>query len=178
MRIVSGKYRRTNLNSLEGDSTRPTKDMVKEALFDSIQIMPDESLLDLFAGSGAIGIEAISRYGKATFNDANIKAVKVIESNLAKINEEAKVLNLDYKECLRKVKNEGFDYMFVDPPYAFEEYENVFKLANEFNVMNNNSKIILEVKSDRVLPEEIEDYILYKERKYGISKLLYFKRKK
>lgn len=177
MRIISGKYKRTNLNSLEGDSTRPTKDMVKEALFDSIQMMPDESLLDLFAGSGAIGIEAISRFGKAVFNDANIKAVRVIESNLEKIKEDAKVLNLDYAECLRMVKDEGFDYMFVDPPYAFEEYENIFKLANKYNVMNDDPRIILEVKSDRTLPEEIEDYILYKERKYGISKLLYYKRR-
>lgn len=177
MRIISGKYKRTNLNSLEGDSTRPTKDMVKEALFDSIQIMPDESLLDLFAGSGAIGIEALSRHAKATFNDANIKAVKVIESNLNKIHENAKVLNLDYKECLSKLRNEGFDYLFVDPPYIFDEYENIFKLCNEYNVMAENSRIILEVKADKNIKEEIEDYILYKERKYGICKLLYFKRR-
>ena len=178
MRIIAGKYKKTPLKTIESDSTRPTKDMVKEALFDSIQIMPDEKLLDLFAGSGAIGIEAISRGAKAEFNDLNREAIKVIEANLDKIHEEAKVLNLNYDECLAKQKDGKFDYLFVDPPYAFEQYDNIFVLANKYNVMNDKGLIILEVKADRSFKEEYEDYKLFKEKKYGICKLLYYRRSK
>ena len=176
MRIISGKYKRTNLITLEGESTRPTKDMIKEALFDTLQIQSGELLLDLFAGSGAIGIETISRGGKAEFNDLNREAVKIIEANLDKIHEEAKVLNLNYDECLRMVRNQGFDYLFADPPYAFEEYENIFKLCGEYDVMNKNGIIILEVKADNNIKEEIENYKLFKDKKYGIARLLYYRR--
>ena len=103
MRIIAGKYKRTPLNTLEGDDiTRPTKDMVREALFSSIMIYSDTSFLDLFAGSGAIGLEALSRGAEeVVFNDINREAVKVIGSNLAKVKENRQVMNLDYKDCIR-----------------------------------------------------------------------------
>ena len=80
MRVVAGKYRGTNLFTLEGNNTRPTKDMVKEALFSSLMVMPDESFLDIFSGSGAIGIEAISRgLDDVVFNDLNKDACKMMK---------------------------------------------------------------------------------------------------
>lgn len=177
MRIVSGKYKRTPLNTLEGDLTRPTKDMVKEALFDSLQVKKGDSFLDLFSGSGAIGIEAISRDASpVVFNDNNKDAVKIIESNLDKINEHARVLNLDYKECLQKLRNNQFDYIFVDPPYIFDEYLNILELVNSNNVLNNLGIIVFEVKKTVDLPQ---DYLTFKQtkvKKYGLSKLIYYKK--
>ena len=86
MRIVAGKYKRKNLITLTGDDTRPTKDMVKEAIFDTIQIKDSDFFLDLFSGSGAIGIEALSRGAyKVIFNDNNIKAVEIINNKPKKV---------------------------------------------------------------------------------------------
>lgn len=178
MRIVAGKYKRTPLVSLDGDSTRPTKDMVKEALFDALQVCEGESFLDLFSGSGAIGIEAISRgCNKVVFNDSNKQAVKIIETNLDKIHENARVLNLDYEECLFKLNDTPFDYIFLDPPYAFDEYDKVFELIEKFHLLSKNGIVISEVRKDVYLKEEYNEVILYKERKYGISKLLYYRKK-
>ena len=176
MRVVAGKYRGTNLYTLEGNNTRPTKDMVKEALFSSLMVMPDESFLDIFSGSGAIGIEAISRgLSDVIFNDYNRDACKIIEKNLDKIKVKKKVYNLDYKDLLNSLKT-SFDYIFADPPYAFEHYDELFELIQKNNLLNKKGIIVLEVKSDNKLKERFGAYILYKERKYGISKLLYYRK--
>ena len=176
MRVVAGKYRGTNLYTLEGNNTRPTKDMVKEALFSSLMVMPDESFLDIFSGSGAIGIEAISRgLSDVIFNDYNRDACKIIEKNLDKIKVKKKVYNLDYKDLLNSLKT-SFDYIFADPPYAFEHYDELFELIQKNNLLNEKGIIVLEVKSDNKLKERFGAYLLYKERKYGISKLLYYRK--
>ena len=177
MRVVAGKYKRTKLDSLDSLKTRPTKDMVKEALFSSIDIEDGSSLLDLFAGSGAIGIEALSRgASKVIFNDKNYDACKIIKQNLAKIKEDSIVYNLDYKECLKRLDKDKFDYVYIDPPYAFNEYEEVFKLLLEYELLNDEAIIIVEVKKDVDLDENILIFSKYKEKKYGISKLLYYRR--
>ena len=177
MRVVAGKYRGTNLYTLEGNNTRPTKDMVKEALFSSLMVMPDESFLDIFSGSGAIGIEAISRgLSDVIFNDYNRDACKIIEKNLDKIKVKKKVYNLDYKDLLNSLKT-SFDYIFADPPYAFEEYERIFETIDSLNLYSNNCRIIVEVKKEKELADELFSFEKYKENKYGISKLLYYRRK-
>ena len=177
MRVVAGKYKRTPLKTIESLSTRPTKDMVKEALFSSIYIDEETSFLDLFSGSGAIGIEALSRGAKEVyFNDLNKDAVNVIKENLLKLKENRVVYNLNYDACLSKLTGNKFDYVFLDPPYAFEEYENVFRLIAEYNLLKDNGKIIVEVKKDVKLNDNIYSLNKYKEKKYGISKLLYYRR--
>lgn len=176
MRIVAGKYRKTNLYTLEGMDTRPTKDMVKEALFSSLMVRPDESFLDIFSGSGAIGIEAISRgLDEVVFNDINLEACKVIEKNLQKIKENKKVYNLDYKTLLNSLKT-SFDYIFADPPYAFEHYDELFELIEKNSLLKEKGIIILEVRSDNSLKDKYNSYTLFKERKYGISKLMYYRK--
>lgn len=178
MRIIAGKYKRTPLLTIESMSTRPTKDMVKEALFSSIYIDEETCFLDLFSGSGAIGIEAISRgCKKAVFNDINKDAYKIIKQNLAKIHEQADVYNLNYEQFLNAL-NEQFDYVYIDPPYAFNEYEKVFKLLKENNLLCDDARIVVEVKKDVILNENIEEFYLYKEKKYGIAKLLYYRKEK
>ena len=177
MRVVAGKYKRTPLKTIDSLSTRPTKDMVKEALFSSIYIDEDTSFLDLFSGSGAIGIEALSRGAKEVyFNDLNKDAVKVINENLNKLKENRIVYNLNYDTCLFKLRGNQFDYIFLDPPYSFKEYENVFNLIGEYNLLNDNGKIIVEVKKDVELDDNICSLNKYKEKKYGISKLIYYRR--
>ncbi len=178
LRIIAGKYKRTPLKTLEGeDITRPTRDMVKEALFSSITIWSDTKFLDLFSGSGAIGLEALSRGAEdVVFNDANREAVKIIRSNLDKVKEERIVYQLDYGDCLKKVGDYGFDYIYCDPPYAFEEYEQIFSYIDEYDVLKDDGVVIVEVRKDRDLDERYNDIYRYKEKRYGINKLLYYRK--
>ncbi|MDO4500025.1 MAG: 16S rRNA (guanine(966)-N(2))-methyltransferase RsmD [Erysipelotrichaceae bacterium] len=176
MRIIAGKYRRINLNTLDSLDTRPTKDMVKEALFSSLNDVEDKDFLDLFSGSGAIGIEAISRGAKrVVFNDLNREAVKIIKSNLNKIKEEDEVFNLSYEVCLNRLKDANFDIIFLDPPYKFADFDKIFDLINENNVLKKGGILVFEIKKDSVVKEKYNNLSLYKEKKYGISKLLYFR---
>ena len=99
----------------------------------------------------------------------------MIEKNLAKIRVNKKVYNLDYKALLNSLKT-SFDYIFADPPYAFEYYDDLFNLIENNNLLKEKGIIILEVKSDNKLAERYSSYVLYKERKYGISKLLYYRK--
>ncbi len=176
MRIIAGKYKRTPLLTIESLSTRPTKDMVKEALFSSIYIDEETCFLDIFSGSGAIGIEAISRGCKRTvFNDINKDACKIIKQNLNKIHEDYPIYNLSYERLLNSL-NEQFDYVYIDPPYAFAEYENIFNLLSKNNLLKEDARIIVEVRKDVNLNDKIDIYSLYKEKKYGIAKLLYYRK--
>lgn len=178
MRVIAGKYKRTPINTLEGeDITRPTKDMVKEALFSSIEIFSDTKFLDLFSGSGAIGLEALSRGAEdVIFNDINAKATKIIRSNLEKVKEERVVLNLDYQECLKRLEGEKFDYIYCDPPYNFTAYEEIFFYVNKYSLLDKKGIIIMEVNKDTNLEDEYLGIKQYKEKKYGICKLLYYRK--
>ena len=176
MRVIAGKYKRTPLLTLDSLKTRPTKDMVKEALFSSIDV-ENKNFLDLFSGSGAIGIEAVSREANVVvFNDLNKDACKIIKSNLDKIKETRTIYNLDYVSCLNTLKGQTFDYMYVDPPYAFKHYDDVFDLAHKNDLLNEGGKIIVEVRKDVNLLDDYNCFYKYKEKKYGISKLLYYRK--
>lgn len=180
MRVIAGIYKRSNLYTLDGNDTRPTRDMVKEALFSSIDINENTSFLDLFSGSGSIGIEAISRGSKEViFNDLNPEAVEIIKKNLNKFNENRIVYNLDYLRCLEKcvLNNNIFDYIYIDPPYDFNHYEDIISFISNNSLLKGSGRIIVETKKDKDLKEEIEDLILYKVKKYGITKLNYYRYK-
>ena len=176
MRIIAGKYKRTPIKTLDGDDiTRPTKDMVKEALFSSIQIYEDTSFLDLFSGSGSIGLEAISRGSNdVIFNDSNIKAYRIIKENLEHLDLKNDVYNLDYADLLNRI-NKSFDYIYCDPPYRFNNYEDLFYLVSKNKLLNKKGIMILEVNKDTILNQEYLNIRLFKEKKYGICKLLYYK---
>lgn len=179
MRIIAGKYKRSNLFTLEGLDTRPTKDMVKEAMFSSIDAR-NTSFLDLFSGSGSIGLEAISRgANEVIFNDNNIEAIKIIKANLDKFNENRRVLNLDYIECIDKLakENKSFDYIFLDPPYSFNNYEDIILYILSNALLKGSGRLIIETSKEVDLKEEIEDLILYKVKIYGITKLNYYRHK-
>ena len=121
MRVISGSARGTTLHSIDDINTRPTLDRVKESLFNIIQNQVEDAVvLDLFAGSGAIGIEFLSRGAeKVYFCDKSPKAVDMIKKNLdkTKLKDKATILNNDYIDCIDKIKNIKFDIIFLDPPY-------------------------------------------------------------
>ena len=180
MRIIAGKYKKTPILTLEGeDITRPTRDMVKEALFSTIDIYSDTNFLDLFSGSGSIGLEALSRGAEdVVFNDIHPKAVKIIKTNLDKVHEDRIVYNLDFIECLKKLEGRKFDYIFCDPPYAFKGYEDIFFYVNKYNLLKDDGIIIVEIEKDTILKDEYLGLVNCKEKKYGINKLNYFKKEK
>lgn len=124
MRIISGKAKGTRLRTLEGLNTRPTLDRVKEALFSIIQNdIWKASILDLFSGSGALGIESLSRGAKIAYLcDSSKKAIEIIRQNVEKTHfeEQAIIINNDYRRCLEQLKDEKFDIIFLDPPYKTE----------------------------------------------------------
>ena len=178
MRVIAGKYKRTPIKTLEGeDITRPTKDMVKEALFSSIQIYEDTKFLDLFSGTGGIGLEALSRGANdCIFNDINKEAVKIINTNLEKVHENRIVLNLDYQECCKRLEGEKFDYIYCDPPYNFKAYEDLFYYINKYNLLNKKGIMIVEVRKDTDLNDGYLGINKFKEKRYGINKLLYYRK--
>ncbi len=122
MRVISGTAKGKKLNSLEGLETRPTLDRVKESIFNILQFdIKDKRVLDLFSGSGALAIEALSRGAKkAVLCDNSYKAIQMINKNLeeTKLKDKAEVINKDYLEVIQDLKSkEKFDIIFLDPPY-------------------------------------------------------------
>ncbi len=181
MRVISGKARGTKLSSIESLSTRPTLDRVKESLFNIIQNrIIDSVVLDLFAGSGALGIEAISRGAKKTyFCDKNYEAIKMIKQNLTKTKflSQAIIINEDYKKCLEKL-NEKCDIIFIDPPYKDDLSVDSVKIIIEKGILNKNGIMILETDEicrDKRSLETLKGIEIIDERKYGRANLLFIK---
>lgn len=147
MRVISGIARSIPLKTIDGLSTRPTTDRIKETLFNIIG--PDISnkiFLDLFAGSGGIGIEALSRNAsKVYFNDNNIECINIIKQNLTKTHLEnnAIVTKLDCLNALNSI-NEKLDYIFMDPPYNSNLNNKVLKTLSDSNIINSSTIIIIE----------------------------------
>lgn len=184
MRVISGSARGKKLNSLEGLETRPTLDRVKEALFNIIQFdLKDSVILDLFSGSGALAIEALSRGAKeAVLCDKSPKAIQIINKNLqeTKLKDKAKVINKDYIDALKKITKENikFDLIFLDPPYKTDFAIKSITYIIENNLLKENGIIIVET-NDKNKIEEInknKTVEIVDTRKYG-SVLIIFVRK-
>ena len=181
MRVISGTARGTKLNSIESLSTRPTLDRVKEALFSIIQThLQDSNVLDLFAGSGALGIECISRGAKhCTFCDKSYEAIKMLKHNLqrTKFETKATILVEDYKKCLQKLDKNKFDIIFIDPPYKLDIAVNSIKLILEYDILAKDGIIILETDEEEREIKELENINLevYDVRKYGRVKLIFLR---
>ena len=174
LRVVAGKYKGRKLNAPEGEHTKPTKDMVKEALFSSLGSLYGKSFLDLFSGSGSIGIEALSRGAEsATFVDNSSEAYQVIKNNLQAVGEEQNVQNSDVISFLSQAK-ESYDIVFLDPPYHFENIAKLFELLHS-GILKTNSVVVYESAADEKIEEFAVGFELIKEKKYGITKLFYFK---
>lgn len=171
MRVVAGKYKGFNLMAPKGKNTRPTDNKIKEAIFDMLYpIKTNGNALDLFAGSGQMGIEFLSRgLEKVYFNESDRNSFRVLKENIEKIKDDNYELSkLDFKMALENYKNQGikFDYIFLDPPYAEDFIKTSLDLILNYELLNEDGIVITE--SDRYI--EISDtYNLYlvKEKNYG-----------
>lgn len=168
MRVVAGKYRGKKLKEFELNSTRPTMDRVKESIFNLIQFdVADAVVLDLFSGTGALGIEALSRGAKQVyFVDNNKDAINIINSNLKGIEGNFKVLNQDYLTFLSNNRNLKFDIVLLDPPFKQNLGETAIKYLVDNNMISENGIIIFETSADRKFEMNSEDFTLTK-KKYG-----------
>lgn len=171
MRVIAGKYKGFNLQAPKNKNTRPTDNKVKEAIFDMLYpIKNDGVALDLFAGSGQMGIEFLSRgLGLVYFNEIDRFSFKVLKANLEKIKDDNYIVNkLDYKLVLEDCKNKDikFDYIFLDPPYDTDYINKSLCLIKDYELLNEDGIVITE--SDRELDFDGKyDLYLYKEKKYG-----------
>ncbi len=168
MRVITGYARSKRLQTLEGEAVRPTSEKAKEAIFSSIQFdIEGRRFLDLFAGSGQMGIEALSRGAQsASFCDTSAQAVEVIKHNLANcgLADKARVYKTDYAVFLASQKD-TFDIAFLDPPYAagilLPALEKVTKVMSDYGI------IICEHPSQVALPDEVNGFTRAKQYKYG-----------
>ncbi len=180
MRVIAGTAKGTKLNSIDDISTRPTLDRVKEPLFSIIQNnIVESNVLDLFAGSGALGIESLSRGAKhCTFCDKSYKSIQMLKENIQKVRmqEKSTILNIDYKKCLDEQK-EKFDIIFIDPPYKMDIAIDSVKRIIELELLAKDGIIIIETDEEEREKKELEkiDLELYDVRKYGRVKLLFLR---
>ena len=170
MRIISGKYKGKKIDEYNIDGTRPTMDRVKESVFGTIQTHLKSSIcLDLFAGSGSLGIEALSNGAKKCyFVDSNIKVTNILKRNIKSLNilEDYEIINDDYKTALVYFKNNNikFDLFFLDPPYKFSYINEALNKIYEYNLLNDNGYIICEYENEIINNNYFD---LVKEKKYG-----------
>lgn len=168
MKVISGIFRGRNLDGFNIEGTRPTMDRVKESLFAIIQgYIKDSIVLDLFSGSGNLGIEALSEGAKyAYLVDKNIKCVKIIKKNINNLNiNNVKVICLDYKKALYSI-NKKLDLIFLDPPYNTNYIKKSIDLIVKLNLLSNRGLIICESDdlNKIIYPNSLKKI---KEKKYG-----------
>ena len=170
MRVITGKARGIQLKTPEGLLTRPTADRVKEALFSIINFdIPGAKVLDLFGGTGQLGIEALSRgAASAVFVDAREESCKLIRENLkrTKLEQQGRVVRGDYMDYLSRCR-ENYDIILLDPPYAEVFLENALKRITEIDILRSGGIIVAERPLDKELPWEFEGFTRSKDYKYG-----------
>ena len=173
MRIIGGKSRGRVLTGFKGWDIRPTSDRVKESLFNILAPeISGANVLDLFCGSGSVGLEAISRGADlVVFNDVSRDSLAVLKKNLALIGANAPVYNLDFRAFLERI-DITFDIIYIDPPYKSGSGEEALRLIASRRLLNTGGVAVLE--SDKPFAGEISDLVRYDERKYGIAYLTFF----
>ena len=179
MRVISGKARGIVLRTPNGMETRPTADRVKEALFSIIQFeLPCARVLDLFAGTGQLGIEAISRGASfAQFVDAREDACRLIRENLKRtaFENQANVVRCDYANYLAKCKDK-FNIILLDPPYIEVFLENALKMITEIDILQSGGIIVTERPLEKELSFDFPGFTRSKDYKYGKTVLTLFRK--
>ena len=177
MRIVAGKYKGITLTAFDGDKIRPTADKVRESFFNIIQFeIYGKSFLDLFCGTGAMGIEALSRGAdNIVFNDASRESLALLKKNLAKVKADGGYSITNFgAEVYLKNTDKKFDYIYIDPPYQSMLGLTCLPLA--VNVLTDNGKIILE--DEKPFDGEIDGLTVINRKKYGRVHLTFFEKEK
>ncbi len=179
VRVISGRCRGTHLEAPEGQNTRPTTDRIKETLFNMIAFdMPECEFLDLFSGSGAMAIECLSRGGnRAVLVEKDPIALACIERNLEKtrLKSGASVLGEDVIKALEKIEGQSFDVIFMDPPYALENIEQILNILAEKAFLKEDGYIILE-RSTKSIVKLPQNLVLWKEKQYKTTTLSFIKK--
>ena len=173
MRVTAGKFKGRVLIENKFAHIRPTADIVKQAIFNKLNfILPNSKVLDLFCGTGALGIEAISRGAReVVFADKDVRSIGLTKQNLSKLNIEGRVYKASYEKMIEKLAGENFDVILLDPPYASGVYEDCLKRIYENNLLADGGIIVCEHnKKDEFdySPFEVVD-----EKRYGIKMVTY-----
>ena len=179
MRIVAGKYGGRPLKTLEGKTTRPTSDKVRGAIFNMIGPYFDGGrVLDLYAGSGGLAIEAVSRgMDQAVLVEKDRRAQAIVEANIAMTQEEGRFRLLKMEDRLALQQVEGtFDLVFLDPPYAKERIEEVITLLDQKGLLGEEVMVVCETDKAVELAEEVASLGIWKQKVYGISKVTVYVR--
>ena len=170
MRVIAGTARSIPLLSRDGLDTRPTADRVKEAIFSAIQFeVEGRRVLDLFAGSGQMAIEALSRgAAEAVLVDQSKESISIIKQNLNKtrLTDRARVVCSDYMEYLNRTQ-ERFDLIFLDPPYPEKFLENALKRISEIDILKSGAIIVCERPADKALPDDFAAFRRVRDYRYG-----------
>jgi len=174
VRVISGTARGTKLRTIEGLGTRPTTDRVKEAIFNLVQFhIRGSRILDLFAGSGSLGIEAASRGAEFVCAvESNNECIKILNENYTKtrLSDNAEIIKTDVIGLLQSKRlKDGFDVIFMDPPYNKGFEVKALKAIRENALLNDQGIIVVEHSVDTEMTDTIEGYEIYKQKKYGIT---------
>lgn len=182
MRINAGIYKRRNIYTCNLETTRETSDMVRQAMFNLLgQYFENITVLDLFAGSGALGLEALSRGASiAFFNDLNKQALNTVKKNIETLkieNDKVKLYNLDYKELLKKLDQNLFDIIFLDPPYKMNNIKEILKDISDAKILKDNGKIVFEMAKETTSFES-DLFNIIQNRTYGIKRVVIYEKVK
>ena len=181
MRIIAGEYRSRKIETRSGNETRPTLDKVREAVFSSLGGMFDGgTVLDLYAGSGANGLEALSRgYDYAVFADISKDAINIIRKNIESLRcqEKTKIFHMPDKKVLSLLKAEGlrFDLVYLDPPYAGQHNDEILEYLQENNMITDRGVVVIESAKKDEFKKEFGSLKPYKEATYGITRITYYR---
>lgn len=172
LRIITGTAKGKKLKTLEGEATRPTSERIKEAVFSAIQFdIEDRRVLDLFAGSGQMGLEALSRGAESVmFTDSAREAIEIVKENARTTGffDKCKYLVSDYRNYIRKAAGrEGFDLVFIDPPYAMECSLDAVKRLLDAKLLRNGAILVLESGEEEIDLSELSDFEVIKSTHYG-----------
>lgn len=181
MRVISGKARGLKLNAPKNDDVRPTTDRVKESLFNMINsYIMDSDVLDLFAGTGSLGIECLSRgSNKCIFVDNSKESINIVKSNIkkARVESESTILNLDFKSAINSLglKNEKFDIIFMDPPYYKNMFSDALGSIDNKNLLKEDGIIVVEHDTKDKFPDNIGRLYKTRDKKYGNTTITFYK---
>jgi len=181
LRVISGKVRGLKLDTPKNLDVRPTTDRVKESLFNIINpYIRESNILDLFAGTGSLGIECLSRGAKnCIFVDKSKESIGIVKSNIkkARVENESTILNIDFKDAVKRlsVQKQKFDVIFMDPPY----YENMFidclKSIDELSLLKEDGLVVVEHDTNDLFDDNIGRLYKSREKKYGNTTITFYK---
>lgn len=181
MRVISGKVRGLKLNTPKNEDVRPTTDRVKESLFNMINAyIMDSDILDLFAGTGSLGIECLSRgSNRCVFVDKSKESIDIVKSNIkkARMDEQSTIMNIDFKNAIKTLgnKNERFDVIFMDPPYYKNMFIDALSAIDENNLIKDDGIIVVEHDTKNSFPDNIGKLYKSRDKKYGNTTLTFYK---